>query len=267
VTASREAEWETSIAEVRVDDILVRGHALTPMVGTRTFVDLIFLVLRGSFPSAQESRMLDAVLVTLIEHGISPSSMIARLLASCGVPLESALAGGALSIGDHHGGSCETVARLLVDIRAQVDKNDGCETVEAVAARIVDDERGNGRTVPGFGHPQHVDGDPRAIVLLQLADKLEVNGPHVMTLGVLGAALGNATGRSHLRTANVTGAIAAILLDLGFPWRSMRGFVISPRTFGLTAHVLEEEASGSRWRHAHAQNVRYTGPTDGSCPR
>jgi len=75
----------------------------------------------------------------------------------------------------------------------------------------------------------------------------------------LGHALAEASGRESLRQPNITGALAAVMLDLGFPWTSIRGIVISARSLGLTAHVVEELEQGNKWRHAPSEQVEYTG--------
>ncbi len=245
--------WTTAIAQVSADDVVVRGHRLSDLVGSTTYAEMAFLLLRGSLPTPSEREMLDAVLVSLADHGISPTTIVARTLASCGTPIQASIAGGVLTIADWHGGSGEEVGRLLVDIVAGDDAEQACRTLVAarLAARI---------QIPGFGHPQHTDGDPRARQLLGLAARLGVAGRHIAALDLLGQALADATGRQPLRIANVTGALAGILLDLGFPWASIRGVVIAARALGLTAHVVEELEQGNRWRHVAGEDVHYTGP-------
>lgn len=247
--------WTTAIAEVRADDVIVRGHRLSDLVGSVTYSDMAFLLIRGDLPTDAERSMLDAILVTLADHGISPTTIVARTLASCGTPVQASMAGATLSIADWHGGSGEEVAQILVEVLTDpADLGDTCRAV-------VERRRADGRQVPGFGHPQHTEGDPRAIQLLGLARDLGVSGRHQEALVALGDEVAAVTQRPHLGRANVTGALAAVLLDLGFPWRSIRGVVIAARSLGLTAHVVEELEQGNRWRHAPAETVRYTGPT------
>lgn len=250
-------EWFTSIADVRSDDIIVRGHRLSDLIGQASYIEMVFLLLRGDLPVANESRMLDAIMVSVVDHGISPSSVLARTLASCGTPLQASLAGSMLSIADWHGGSGEELARLLAETLELTGAEEG--DLSATCEHIVDSRRRAGQMIPGFGHPQHPEGDPRAAQLLDLASQLGVRGRHCHLLAQLGACLAQSTGRPSLMRPNITGAMAALLLDLGFPWQSFRGFVIAARSFGLTAHVLEELAQGSRWRHPPGSVVEYTG--------
>lgn len=202
--------------------------------------------------------MLDAILVTLADHGISPTTIIARTLASCGTPVQASIAGAVLSIADWHGGSGEEVGSILISLASQT--SEGTADAATVSADFIADRVSRREQVPGFGHPQHTDGDPRARQLLGLAVEYGVAASHCELIVVLGEALGERTGRENLRRANVTGALAAIILDLGMPVAAIRGIVISARSLGLTAHVAEELEQGNRWRHAAASDVEYTGP-------
>lgn len=257
--------WTTSIAEVQTDDVIIRGHRLNDLIGAVSYTDMAFLLLRGDLPKAQESSMLDAIMVSVIDHGISPTSIIARTLTSCGTPMQASLAGAMLSIADWHGGSGEELARLLTET---AEKRGGTEPegagpsggLEQACDHLIAERKRQKAQIPGYGHPQHVEGDPRATRLLDLARELDVYGPYSELLGLLGERLALATGREVLRAPNITGAMASILLDLGFPWQSLRGFVIASRSLGLTAHIVEELEQGNRWRHSPASDIEYTGP-------
>jgi len=258
--------WSTGIAQVTKDDVIIRGHRLSELVGSVTYSDMAFILIRGDKPTAAERSMLDAILVTLADHGISPSSIIARTLASCGTPIQASLAGAVLSIADWHGGTGEEVGRILKDLMsaaaADSDTDPALAHAELAAScdLFVAQQRALKQQIPGFGHPQHTDGDPRAVQLLGLAESLNVAGANCSALSVLGESLERATGRPALRRANVTGALAAILLDLGFPWQSIRGIVVAARSLGLTAHICEELEQGNKWRHVAGEEVNYTGP-------
>lgn len=258
MTKTDDPEWVTAIAEVQGDDVLVRGHRLSDLIPRLTYSEMVFLVFRGTTPAESERRMLDALLVSLTEHGISPSTMIVRTLASCGTPIQAGLAGGIMSIADWHGGACERLAEILAT--ASDDHGRDQAALRASLAATVAKYRASRTPMEGFGHPQHRDGDPRARQLLELAAELEVAGSHCAVMQILGDELSASLSRP--MPANVNGAVAAIVLDLGFPWQSVRGFVIAPRTLGLAAHYVEELQQGGRWRHAPAERVRYTGPRE-----
>jgi citrate synthase len=251
-----EMTWSTAIAEVQGDDLVIRGHRLSDLVGSVTYSDMAFLLIRGSLPSAPEKAMLEAVLVCLADHGISPTTIIARTLTSCGTPVQASMAGAMLSIADWHGGSGEEVAQILETLVSEGADGGRAEPVAAfVRARTQSRQQ-----IPGFGHPQHHDGDPRGRQLLELARQHQTDDIYTAVLVELGEELARVTGRASLRLPNVTGAIAGILLDLGFPWTAIRGIVISARSLGLTAHIVEELQQGNKWRHVPADDVVYTGP-------
>jgi len=254
--------WTTAIAEVQEDDVIVRGYRLSELVGKVTFVDGIFLVHTGELPSPGQRAMLDAILVSLIEHGISPSSIITRMLTSCGTPSQAAIAGGLLSIADWHGGSGEQLSQILAELvtAAEVSGILDHELLATRAREVVAEYQANHRRFAGFGHPQHSDGDPRAVALLELADGLGVSGKYVHAARALEAEIER--GRGRRLPLNVTGALAALLQDLGFSWQAIRGLVITARSAGLVAHVVEELDQGGRWRHASDDDVGYTGPRD-----
>ncbi|MGM7668027.1 citryl-CoA lyase [Microbacterium sp. A93] len=245
--------WSTAIAQVREDEVIIRGHRLDDLVGRLTYTEASYLILSGRLPEPNETKMLDAIMVSLSDHGISPSTIVARMLASTGTPVQASIAGGVLTIADYHGGPGEQLAQLLIGLIEAPELSVAC-------AELVASCRAQHRQIPGFGHPQHPEGDPRALRLLSLAAELGVAGQHCAALEALGTRLGESTGRSSLGQPNVTGALAGILLDFGFPWQTIRGIVIASRSVGLAAHVAEEMVQGNRWRHASAEDVTYTGP-------
>lgn len=253
---SKTSEWETSIAEVQGDEVVIRGYKLSNLVGNISYIEMIFLIFTGELPSKEKREMLEAIFVSVAEHGISPSTIITRMLASCGTPIQAGIAGGILSIADWHGGACEQLARLLYETVASVGELE--KAIRERLSKTISEYRAQKKYVEGFGHPQHKEGDPRAKQLLNLADKLQVSGIYTKVFQILGDELSKQMGRP--MHPNVNGPLASLLLDLGFPWRSVRGFVIASRTMGITAHFVEELEQGGRWRHAASENVKYMGP-------
>lgn len=249
--------WRTAIGHVEPDRIVVRGYDLNDLIRHITFAEMIYLVLKGDLPTSAQARMIDALLVSVVEHGISPSSTIARFLSACGVPIQVSVAGGLLSFGDIHGGAGQAFARLLQDevTAMRVSRR----SVTEVAAAIVKDHRDRGDLIPGFGHPQHPSGDPRVPRLLEIADETGTSGEHVALARAIEEALASSVGRRI--PMNVDGAIGAILSDLGFDWRLARVFMIVPRAAGLAAHALEEIDREGGWRQIPLTAVTYDGPS------
>jgi citrate synthase len=179
-------------------------------------------------PTPDQTAILDACLVTLMEHGLTPSVIAARATYG-GAPesLQGAVAAGLLGVGATFAGSMEDCGRLLVRIVAGESPAD--------LVRGLRDAR---QVVPGFGHPLHRPEDPRAVRLLELSRERGVARVHVAALATLSQAVDAALGR-HL-TVNATAAFAAVLLDVGAPVEILRGFALVARSAGLVGHLLEE---------------------------
>jgi citrate synthase len=254
------SSWHTAISDASGDELVVRGHRLGSLIGNVSFTEMAFLVLGGRLPSREERDLLDAVLVSVMDHGIAPAAVIVRMLASFGVPLQAGLAGGALTFGDWHGGACEQAARLLADAVATAWPDADADreaTLRAHLRDLVRERVDAGGRLEGFGHPLHPVGDPRVERLLELAREVRLFGRHCRALVLLEEELADRLRRPI--PINIDGVIAAIVLDLGFPWQAARCFLVTPRTVGMTAHFLEELAQGGRWRHADPSTVRYEG--------
>lgn len=213
--------------------IFVRGFDLTQdLLGKVSLGDVAFLELMGRLPSPEESTMFNALAVTLVEHGMTPSAIAARL-TYFGAPeaLQAAVAAGLLGMGDRFGGSIEQAARMLQEAP------DGSDQREE-ARRIVDSYRSAKRVIPGLGHPIHTPADPRTVRLFQLAVETGFSGRHVRLMELIADEATTAYGRP--LPVNATGAIAAIASAMGMPWRVCRGLAVMARAIGLVAHVQEE---------------------------
>lgn len=228
--------WRTSISRVEPNKIVVRGYDLMSLVGNYNYADLTYLLWRGELPSRKHSRMMDALLTACLEHSLnSPSVDAARFVASCGVPLQSAVSDGVAAIGDWHGGAIEQAARILQEgiIRMNSSKQSTKQTGEEILRELTS----RGERIPGFGHPTHTH-DPRTQRLLEIAKETELLGPHV-ELSQAMESLTEKVLRKHL-ILNVDGCIAAIISDMGFDWRLGKVFFIVSRTPGLIAHAYEQ---------------------------
>ncbi len=251
------ASWETGISQVISDgaeeEVILRGHKLSELIGGASFAQVMFLLLKGTMPTAAEGRVLDALLVASIDHSIAPPSMISRCFASYGASLPAAVAAGVLSFGDHMGGAGEELARELA---SRLDGRDDPDhaTLGAFAREIVAEAAAAGKRVSGFGIPLH-GADPRAPKLLAVARAEGVHGRHCRLAERIEEALAERAGRAI--PMNLDGAGAALALDLGFSWRAVRLFIITPRTVSMAAHYLEEQAQGTRWRHLPTDAIAY----------
>jgi len=203
-----------------VDKIVVRGKDLPgEILGNLNLGDMAFLQLTGRVPDAKESRLFNALVVTLVEHGITPSAIVARL-TYLGAPeaLQAAVAGGLLGLGSVFVGSMEGVARILSDAVASG------KDAKAVLAE--------NKRMPGLGHPIHKPIDPRTVRLFQIARETGHYGKYCKLMEEIAQAKGI--------TLNATGAIGAIACELGLDWKIVKGLGVMARAVGLVGHILEE---------------------------
>jgi citrate synthase len=228
----------TAIATSTAENITVRGRDLcSELIGKVGFTDYFFFLVTGTMPTDVQRFFTDAVMVAIAEHGLVPSVQAARLtLAAAPEAVQGAIAAGILGMGSVVAGSSEVAGRYLVDLVATA-KAAG-QSYEDAAATGLAELKAAKQKAPGIGHPQHSAGDPRADVLLALADEKRVSGDHVRMLRALAAAAPSIMGRT--LPINVSGAIPAVMLDVGYPLGAMKGLPVLARTASLIAHLYEE---------------------------
>ena len=255
--------WETSICKVvshgDTEEIIVRGHRMSELIGQVSFSEMMFLMLQGRLPTKPQARTLDALLVASIEHGIAPPSMIARCYASYGTSIQSAIGAGVNAFGDRMGGLGEQMARMLVErlgphLKAGVPDD---ALLKTLAGEIVEQAQRAKMRVPGYGIPLHA-SDPRAPGVLAVARREGVFGAYCRLGMQIEAALTQARGGKAV-PMNVDGVSAVVALDLGFDWRLSRLFLITPRTVSFAAHFIEEQDQDTTWRHLPADQITYVG--------
>ena len=228
---------KSDIAWSTADRIVVRGHDLVEeLLGQASLGDVAFLELKGRLPTKQESILFNALAVTLVEHGMTPSAIAARL-TYFGAPesLQGAVAAGLLGIGDRFGGSIEGAARMLQEaLQAAGSSAD----LSPLASRIVLDHKARKQPIPGVGHPVHKRVDPRTPKLFGLAAANGLSGRYVELMNLVSEEATRTSGR--LLPVNATGAIGAIASELEISWRVCRGLAVIARAIGLVAHIQEE---------------------------
>jgi len=251
----------TSISTISPQQILVRGYDLCEMVGKYTFGDVLYLLMSGELPQKHEGRMIEAILVACSEHSLNaPSTQTSRIVAGCGVAVQTAIAAGINAIGEYHGGAGEACAKILQEA---VSENIGTPAAD-LATRLVNELHQAGIRFPGFGHRFHTPFDPRAERLLALADQWGFRGSHTVLALAITSELKRVTGRD--LPLNVDGALAAILSDMGLDWRFSKSVYIVARTAGLAAHVHEEMTTGKPLEFAGKHPFEYTGPAERPLP-
>ncbi len=244
---SDDEQWlRSSIGSATPDTITVGGLDLpSEVMGQLTLTELAYLLIVGREATGPERRMLDAVLVSLADHGLTPSALAARLTYT-GAPEapQAAIAAGLLGAGSVFLGPTGDTAEFLVDALAPAGGSGLADTeladdvLRAIAVAAVERCRSEGRRVPGLGHPVHRVEDPRTARLYALADHEDLLGPHLRLLRLVAEVNEELSGRR--LPVNGAGAGGAALVDIGVPPGSVRGMVLIARTAGLVAHIAEE---------------------------
>ena len=206
----------SDLAWSTVDRIVVRGKDLPgEILGNVNLGDMAFLEITGRLPNERESRMFNAMAVTLVEHGLTPSAIAARM-TFLGAPeaMQAAVAAGLSGLGSVFVGSTEGVAKMLSETT----------DVEKIVNEV--------KRIPGLGHPLHKPVDPRTKRLFEIARETGHYGKYCKAMEELAS-------RKKL-TLNATGAIGALACELGLDWRAVRGIGVMARAVGLVGHLLEE---------------------------
>jgi citrate synthase len=250
---------ESAICASDDETIVVRGADLCrDLIGRVSFTDYFWLLVTGTRPDAVASRVLDATLVAIAEHGLVPSVQASRMtLAAAPDAIQGAVAAGILGCGSVILGASETAGRLFLRIDALA--RDKSVSLEQAATEVVRELRAQKQAIPGYGHPLHKDRDPRVARLFAVAAEAGAPGHFVRLAEAVEKVLPELTGRD-LRL-NVSAAIPAVLLDVGFPAEALKGVPILARCAGLIGHLTEELARpiGFALSYQATRGQRYTG--------
>ena len=249
--------WQSSLTEIEPNKILIRGYPLDAMMGRLGFAEAVYLLLMGELPTPAIGRMLNAVLVSSIDHGVTPpSTLAARNVATSGAPMKDCVAAGILAFGPHHGGDIESCMRFLDGGLTLIRSG---KTLQQAAEAIVEECVKANEVPPGFGHRFHT-RDPRAARLFQMALELEVEGEHVRLIRVTERALEvHVPHYGRPLPVNVDGAIAAISADMGFAYELGNAIFLISRLPGLIAHAHEERTRQSPMRQIDPKDHGYDG--------
>lgn len=236
-------KWKTSISGIVDGEVRIHGYKITDLIEKVSFTEAIFLELKGELPTEKEKAMLDAILISTIDNGIGPPSIInARNCASSGNPMQASVAAGVLGVGEFHGGAIEECARLL-----QMGLSP-----ESLVEKVISE----GERIAGFGHKVYSE-DPRATQIFVKAKELGFYGEHCELAVAVEKVLEEKKGKKI--PINVDGAIAAVVSDMGFDYRLGKGFFIIGRVVGIIAHVFEEITREKPFRRISAEEIEYDG--------
>jgi citrate synthase len=240
IMSGTKAAIRTEIGSSTPNSITVFGRDFTSeILGTLSFGDMAFLELTGLVPNEAESRMFNAMLVTLVEHGLTPSTLVARMTI-LGAPesLQAAVAAGLCGLGTVFVGSIEGTAKMLYEVMPEPA---AAEEHAGLARMVLDKFEAEKAIVPGIGHPFHKPIDPRTPRLIQIARETGFDGPYVALVLQIAAEGERRKGKS--LPVNATGILGALCCEMRFDWRICRGLGVMARAVGLVGHILEEMRS------------------------
>lgn len=249
--------WSTAIIDIRPDVIRPRGLPIQELIGTVSYPQMVWLMLRGELPSLAQARLLEAALVAAVDHSPqAPSIAIARMAISCGTGLNGAMASAINVLDDVHGGAGEECLGLYRQALTQAQAHGLEEGVERALQAHTD---AHGRIVPGFGHRFHR-VDPRAVPLLALVDAAcadgTVAGDHARVGLAIERTLARQTGRP--LPMNIDGVTAVVFGELGFEPPLARGLFILSRSVGILAHAWEQQNRSHRIKGPMPPEIPYT---------
>jgi len=249
-------QWKTALTRIEANKISIRGYALDNLLGRVSFPQMIYLLFKGEMPSANIGKMIEAILVSSIDHGTTPPSVLSAItVASTGASLNASVAAGILAISEFHGGAIEACMCILQ--RAMADKHRKNCTFEEAAAGVISDYRMEKKRLSGFGHRLHTN-DPRTKRLFQLARDFNLAGDYVTIAGIFETELEKTLGKR--LPLNVDGAIAALLCEMDVDVNLANAFFMIARLPGLVAHIQEEKTRYKPMRKIHPTDVIYDGP-------
>jgi citrate synthase len=254
-------QWRTALTYIGPNKILVRGYALDEVMGRLTFGEAIYLLLMGEVPSPGIGSLMEAMLVSFIDHGATPpSTLAARNTATAGAATRACVAAGLLGFGKYHGGDIESCMQFLDEGLELV--RQGASYREAAEQIVV---RHQGEPPPGFGHRYHTK-DPRAARLFQMALELEVEAGHIQMIRAVELVLNEGAARERHMPVNIDGAIAAVCGDLGIPQSTANALFIISRVPGIAAHAEEEKSRQKPMRQIDPKDHFYDGPSERRLP-
>lgn len=257
-------EYPTAIGTSDAESISLLGHDLAgELLGEVSFGELAFWLVARRRPTEGEARVFEAVLVSLADHGFTPTAIAARLTYySAPDSLQGAIAAGLLGGGSRFLGVTEDTGKYLHQVLEDLGDTTGWTTLDWDDAALRHLHDAESKRIPGLGHPVHKNGDPRTPVIIRIATEEGTHGPHLKLFEAIGRVHDQVIGKK--LPLNGAGVAGAALADLGLPVEMLRGFALLARTAGLVGHINEERLTpiGPDVYYSVDRNAVYVPPTD-----
>ena len=230
----------TEIGYTTIDKITVREKDLAKeLLGQVDFVDMMMLAILGRMPDEREKKMINLILVTACDHGLTPSAKSARL-TYLGAPeaMQAAVAAGLLGAGSVFLGTTQNAAELLINAARDLKDEDGDDAFVACARETIRHAREKKQPIYGVGHPIHIHGDPRIPTLAAVSRDNGCFGKHWRLMYAIERVFRDEMSKN--LPMNAVGAIGSIIGDMGLDPLLARGFMLVGRAAGLIGHLYEE---------------------------
>lgn len=248
----------SAICTSNEETIVVRGLDLcNDLIGKMSFTEYFYFLLTSEKPSQTTLKVVNATLIAIAEHGFVPSVQAARMtLAASPEALQGAVAAGLLGCGSVILGASANAGEFFVEIKSLMQQG---YSTEQAATKIIKQYQSEKRTIPGYGHPLHKEHDPRVTALFKVAEDAGSNLEFITIANTVEKMIPEIVGKQ--LKLNVSAAIPAVLLGVGFPLKALRSIPILARCAGLIAHLYEEQEQpiGFALSYQATREYQYTG--------
>lgn len=240
-------KFQTKISREHNGELEIRGQSMSSLINGADYVSTVYLTLTGREATAGQLKVLNAILVACIDHGIAPASgFVPRVVAASGNGVTQSLAAGVLALGPYHGAAIEDAMRVFALLAGQT---------ETDVKAYVTEMRTQKKRILGFGHKVYTTADPRTETLFALAKSEGIDGPAMAAARAVESALEAEMGRKLV--LNIDGAVAALLLEIGLPPEAGNGIFALARMGGMLAHIIEEKQQGTVVRRLDDEEVEF----------
>lgn len=238
-------KFKTSITNITPEDKeIIRGHELEELIASKSFTEVIFLILLGKLPNEREAKMWNALLVAAIDHGPGTvSALTARISASAKNSMHTSLAAGILGFGERHGMAIEGAMKFFLQ---NIDNPDIGATLKKMKEQKI--------YAPGFGH-RVLTHDGRTEVLFNVAKENGFYGKYCEFALTVHEELNKISSKP--LPLNIDGGMAAILCDMEVDSRLAKGIFMISRVPGLVAQIYEEMVTDEGSRRLEQDEIEF----------